>query len=88
MKKNIAIILILIIVAITAFLTWYIQTINDKKDVTDYNSEYETIYKDKQINGVDLTTIINKAIDNNENILKKKKMIRLLIFVISCCLCL
>lgn len=66
MKKNIAIILVLIIVAIAAFSTWCIQVSNIQKEVADYNSEYEKIYQNGQINGVDLTTIINKAIDNNE----------------------
>lgn len=66
MKKNITIILILIVIAIAAFSTWYIQTSNVQKEVTNYNSEYEKLYQNGQINGVDLTTIINKAIDNNE----------------------
>lgn len=72
MKKNIAIILALIIVAIASFAIWYVQASADRKKVTDYNLEYEALYKDKQINGVDLTTIINKAIDNNEKYSVKK----------------
>ena len=66
MKKNIIIILILIVVAIAAFTTWYLQASNIKKEVSNYNSEYEKIYQNGKINGVDLTTIINKAVDNNE----------------------
>lgn len=66
MKKNIAIILILIIVAISAFTTWYIQTSNAQKEITNYNNQYENLYQNGSLNGVDLTTIINKAIDNNE----------------------
>lgn len=66
MKKNIIIILILIVVAVTAFTTWYLQASNIKKEVSNYNSEYEKIYQNGKINGVDLTTIINKAVDNNE----------------------
>ena len=66
MKKNIAIIFILIIVVLAVFVTWYLQATNERNTITNYNSEYETLYKDKQITGVDLTTIINKAIDNNE----------------------
>lgn len=66
MKKNIGIIIVLVIVVIAVFITWYMQTVNARKDVTEYNSGYESIYKENTINGVDLTTIINRAIDNNE----------------------
>ncbi len=72
MKKNIVIILVLLMVALAVFAIWFSQASADRKKVTDYNLEYESLYKDKQINGVDLTTIINKAIDNNEKYSVKK----------------
>lgn len=72
MKKTFIIILILIIVVITAFTTWYIQTSKIKQEITNYNLEYESLYSNGTLNGVNLTTVINKAINNNEKYSIKK----------------
>lgn len=43
----------------------YFGKLKEKQNILKYNQEYE-IYTKKEINGVDLTTVMNKAINNNE----------------------
>ena len=74
MKKTITAIL-LIIVIIVIIITMQIRNIaQNKQEALSFNSEYEK-YKDKDLYGIDIVTVINKAIDNNTkyNIVKDEK---------------
>ena len=65
MKKSVIfVITILFIVAILAIVA-YNNLQRDNVEVAKFNMEYEE-YKDKEINGLDIVTLINKAINNNE----------------------
>ncbi len=65
MKKTILWVAILLLITIIAIL---INISNNKiklNEIEKFNSEFES-FKDKEIYGTDVYTIINKAIDNNE----------------------
>ena len=64
MKKVIIGIIIVVIVIIAFFYTWYNKKIVELNSLKEFNSEFEG-YLDREITGVDLTTIMNKAIENN-----------------------
>ena len=74
MKKVIIGILLLVIIVVSVFFSWYNRNVQRLKDVKKFNSQFED-YLNRDINGVDLTTIINKAIENNNkyNIKKDSK---------------
>lgn len=65
MKKTIAIILVILcILSICSY--FYIKNIQaEKKEIEKFNAEYE-YYNDDNLNGLDITTLINKATSNNE----------------------
>lgn len=65
MKKTLALILCLIIIILSVIYIKYINYKSEKNEIKKYNLEYEA-YLNKQVLGTDLTTIINKAVDNNE----------------------
>ena len=73
MKKIIILILVLIICIIISFLSAYNTFQNEKNSIIKFNKEYEYYYN-KEIYGVELATIINKIINNNNtyNIQKEK----------------
>lgn len=54
-----------LMIIIVLFVNWYSNKQTEQREVKNYNLEYDT-YVGKKINGVYLTTIINKALDNNE----------------------
>lgn len=64
MKKVIISILLLCIIIVISFTTWYNHNLQELNDIKKFNKDFEE-YLDKSISGVDLTTIINKAIENN-----------------------
>lgn len=65
MKKTIAIVLVILCV-ISVFSYFYIKNVQmEKKEVAKFNAEYE-YYNDENLNGLDITTLINKATSNNE----------------------
>ncbi len=64
MKKNI-ILLSIVIVIISLVAINYISYKNKYNEVKNYNLEFEKSYQ-KEIYGIDLTTLINKVINNNE----------------------
>lgn len=65
MKKTIAIVLIILCV-ISIFAYFYIKNVQmEKREVAKFNTEYE-YYNDENLNGLDITTLINKATSNNE----------------------
>lgn len=65
MKRNLIIIVCLISVILVIFFNWFITNKNNISSVQKFNNEF-LYYINGKISGVDLTTIINKAIDNNE----------------------
>jgi hypothetical protein len=65
MKKIFGFIIIIVIVILAMFFDWYNTKIKTAKEIEKFNSELE-LYTSGNITGVDLTTVINKAIDNNE----------------------
>lgn len=65
MKKAILIILGLVAIAIVIILVKISDNNIKKNNVSNFNIEFEE-YKDKTIYGADILSIINKAIDNNE----------------------
>ena len=64
MKKIIILISVVIIIIATITIN-YIDYIKEHNEVLKYNLEFENNYQ-KEIYGIDLTTIINKVINNNE----------------------
>ncbi len=65
MKKAILIILGVITIAIAIILVKISDNNIKKNNIYSFNIEFEE-YKDKTIYGADILSIINKAIDNNE----------------------
>lgn len=66
MKKTIAIILVILCV-VSIFAYFYVKNVQlEKKQVSKFNAEYESYNTDKILNGLDITTLINKATSNNE----------------------
>lgn len=61
------VILIIFVVAFCIFFMKYKELEERKKAVQAFNSEYES-YDIDGLNGLDVTTIINKAISNNEKL--------------------
>lgn len=65
MKKTITVIFVIFLV-IMIILFWNLKQVqNENNKIQIENSEYE-FYNREGICGVDVTTVINKAIDNNE----------------------
>lgn len=65
MKKILVIIICLVIIILAVIFNKYINYKAEKNQITKYNIEFES-YLEKQIYGTELTTVINKAVDNNE----------------------
>ena len=65
MKKTILLILCIIIIIVSVFYLKYIDYRAKKNAIKKFNLGYE-VYLNEKILGTDLTTIINKAVDNNE----------------------
>ena len=74
MKKLIVIILCLVGVVLSVFAVKYMNYKSEIAQIKEENLEFEA-YLNKQILGTELTTFINKAIDNNErfNVLKDEQ---------------
>lgn len=73
--KKILICLIIVLIVITIIATMYVSNNNKSLEkIKNTNQEYE-IYLEKTVFGTDVTTIINKAINQNEknNISKDEK---------------
>ena len=65
MKKT-AIIIITIFIIIIAIVAINLKAVaDDKKAIKQFNQEYEQ-YLGKQVYGTEVTTVINKAIENNK----------------------
>ena len=65
MKKIIIFIASVLIIILTIFYLKYSEYRNMKIAIKEYNLQYEE-YLNKEIDGRTLTSLINKAVDNNE----------------------
>ena len=65
MKKSFLIILTIIIVILCLIYYKYTEYKNKNNEIKKYNSDYEFLFN-KEVTGIELTSCINKAIDNNE----------------------
>ena len=65
MKKTIIIIVCIVIVILSIFGNKYLNYRDKKRQINEENLEYET-YLNKEVSGRDLTTAVNRAVDNNE----------------------
>lgn len=65
MKKILIFIVSIVIITISAMAVKYINYKSEQAKIKENNLEYET-YLNKQILGTELTTFINKAVDNNK----------------------
>lgn len=72
--KQITISILSIVIIICAILLSEFYKYKEKDtEIKEFNTQFE-IYKEKQITGADIATVINKAIDINEkNFIKKDK---------------
>jgi hypothetical protein len=66
MKKTLIIIIAIFIVILSILLSKYYDLREEQNVVKEFNLKYEQ-YLDKEIYGTDIATIINKAVDDNEN---------------------
>ena len=71
MKKTILGLFTVIIIAIIIIMVKYNEYREEYTKIKEFNLEYEK-YIDKEIKGTELTTIINKAVDDNERYNIKK----------------
>jgi len=67
MKKIFISIIIILIIIIIVIAVKIGDNVIKAENISKFNEELESIYKDKTIYGADVLTIINKAIDNNKN---------------------
>lgn len=65
MKKYIIILIILVAIVITSVLYAYRTYNKNIEDLINYNNSFEQ-YIDKEIEGTQIATILNKAVNNNE----------------------
>ena len=65
MKKTIIIFLTIFIIIIVIAIGYYIRIKNAGLEISEFNLEYEQ-YTENAIYGTDLTTVINNAVNNNE----------------------
>ena len=71
--KKIAIFLLIIIGIVSTISYLYINSINNQRIAQKENIKFE-IYKDEEITGAEVTTLINKAINSNQqNEIEKDK---------------
>lgn len=65
MKKTALYILIAVFIIVLVLYVNISNAISKQKKAENFNYQFE-MYKNKKLSGVDIATIINKAIDNNE----------------------
>ena len=64
MKNSILYIVTIVIIILAFFVSKIMSYQNAKSEIKKFNSKYEDVL-DKEIYGVDIATLINKAIDDN-----------------------
>ena len=67
MKKTIFVILLIFLAIIVCIYMNYKELVASQNQAQKFNSDFE-FYNKESILGTDITTIINKAIDNNEKL--------------------
>lgn len=65
MKKTISFILFIVLIIVAFLAAKYTNYKTERNKIIEFNREYET-YLNKQISGREITTAINRAINNNE----------------------
>ena len=65
MKKTVIIILTAVLVICSMILSKYYENNDKKNEINQFNVKYEK-YKDSEITGRDIATIINQAVNDNE----------------------
>lgn len=65
MKKQTIVIFILLVIIVIAVAVAVSQNVQKQRELSNYNNQYEQ-YKDVEVYGTDVATLINKAVDNNE----------------------
>ena len=65
MKKSLILILIILIVAVAFFVLNYKEYEINQIDLKNFNLAYEK-YNKENLNGLDITTVMNQATSNNE----------------------
>ena len=70
--KKIAIFLLIIIGIVSTISYLYLNSISNQRMAQKENIKFE-IYKDEEITGAEVTTLINKAINSNQQKKRKKK---------------
>lgn len=71
MKRILFYILTIVIIIVTIIVSKYYQFKDTKVSIDKYNQAFEK-YTQKEIFGTDITTVINHAINNNENFYVEK----------------
>ncbi len=71
MKQTIIFILSIIIITLSLVLSKYFEYKEKDSEIKGFNSKYEQ-YANKEIAGIDIATIINQAVDDNEKAYIKK----------------
>ncbi|MCI8276605.1 MAG: hypothetical protein HFJ46_01510 [Clostridia bacterium] len=65
MKKIFAVIVLILVVILTVLVIKFKNYEKQKQEVQKFNLSYEE-YNKENLNGLDITTVINKAVNNNE----------------------
>ena len=65
MKKNLLTIFIIFLIIMTILFMKYLSVRKENQEILKFNYGYE-FYNRDNLSGLDITTVINKAIDNNE----------------------
>lgn len=65
MRKNLLIIFVILIIILVIACMKYKDIQATKREVAKFNYDYEE-YNKENLNGLDITTLINKAVNNNE----------------------
>ena len=65
MKKIIIFIIGILIIILSVFYMKYMDYKEEQTKIKEFNLEYE-VYNDRDVDGRELTTLINMAVDNNE----------------------
>ena len=73
MKKIILFFVCVVIIVLVGFMTWFMTNKNSLQEVKNFNNNFLSYIENENgerlnISGIDLTTLMNKAIDNNEQI--------------------
>ena len=74
MKKTLAVVILLLLVVAIVVVMQYKKKEKEHFEVAKYNALYEE-YNKQNLNGLDITTIIKKAVNKNEKNIVEKEII-------------